>query len=151
MGVERGIGATAVTAGGKGQLKQLPMAKLKKYAKAYNINVAGILEKDDFVDKLVATRVRLSHCLLLLPTVVLCFGKPLFLRGVSHRQTECWHLRRILDSPRMRLLPPWPLSWVQCQCPLLPCLWTYSLCPCPCPEFSPLWGEDNPDSIFSLS
>ncbi|KAM5533395.1 hypothetical protein V8D89_012945 [Ganoderma adspersum] len=51
-----------ITASGKGQLKQLPMAKLKKYAKAYNINVAGILEKDEFVDKLVATR-RPDGCL----------------------------------------------------------------------------------------
>ena len=37
------------------------MAKLKKYAKAYNIDVAGILEKDEFIDKLVAARV--SCCL----------------------------------------------------------------------------------------
>lgn len=67
IGAERGSRALPVTASGKGQLKQLPMAKLKKYAKAYNINVAGILEKDDFVDKLVATRVRLfSYSLLLL-------------------------------------------------------------------------------------
>ena len=35
------------------------MAKLKKYAKAYNIDVAGILEKDEFIEKLVAARVRL--------------------------------------------------------------------------------------------
>lgn len=46
-----------VTASGKGQLKQLPMAKLKKYAKAYNIDVAGVIEKDDFIDRLVAARV----------------------------------------------------------------------------------------------
>ncbi|RPD56047.1 hypothetical protein L227DRAFT_579261 [Lentinus tigrinus ALCF2SS1-6] len=45
-----------ITASGKGQLKQLPMAKLKKYAKAYNIDVAGLLEKDEFIDKLVAVR-----------------------------------------------------------------------------------------------
>ncbi|KAI0739044.1 hypothetical protein C8Q80DRAFT_1203564 [Daedaleopsis nitida] len=45
-----------ITASGKGQLKQLPMAKLKKYAKAYNIDVAGIIEKDEFVGKLVAAR-----------------------------------------------------------------------------------------------
>ena len=55
--VERGL--CVVTASGKGQLKQLPMAKLKKYAKAYNIDVAGILEKDEFIEKLVAARVRL--------------------------------------------------------------------------------------------
>ncbi|KAI1786707.1 hypothetical protein LXA43DRAFT_897417 [Ganoderma leucocontextum] len=51
-----------ITAGGKGQLKQLPMAKLKKYAKSYNINVAGILEKDEFVDKLMVAR-RPDGCL----------------------------------------------------------------------------------------
>ena len=33
------------------------MAKLKKYAKAYNIDVAGILEKDEFIEKLFAARV----------------------------------------------------------------------------------------------
>ncbi len=52
----------AVTASGKGQLKQLPMAKLKKYAKAYNIDVAGIIEKDEFINKLVATRVSTVCC-----------------------------------------------------------------------------------------
>ncbi|KAI0760168.1 hypothetical protein C8Q74DRAFT_1208670 [Fomes fomentarius] len=51
-----------ITASGKGQLKQLPMAKLKKYAKAYNIDVAGIIEKDEFINKLVATR-RPDGCL----------------------------------------------------------------------------------------
>ncbi|KAI9066995.1 hypothetical protein FKP32DRAFT_1589020 [Trametes sanguinea] len=45
-----------ITACGKGQLKQLPMAKLKRYAKAYNINVSGIIEKDDFIDRLIAAR-----------------------------------------------------------------------------------------------
>ncbi|KAI0819407.1 hypothetical protein BC628DRAFT_1402618 [Trametes gibbosa] len=45
-----------VTASGKGQLKQLPMAKLKRYAKAYNIDVAGVLEKDEFIERLVAAR-----------------------------------------------------------------------------------------------
>ncbi|KAI0366799.1 hypothetical protein BV20DRAFT_981714 [Pilatotrama ljubarskyi] len=45
-----------VTASGKGQLKQVPMAKLKKYAKAYNINVDGVIEKDEFVERLVAAR-----------------------------------------------------------------------------------------------
>ncbi|EJF55880.1 hypothetical protein DICSQDRAFT_175405 [Dichomitus squalens LYAD-421 SS1] len=45
-----------ITASGKGQLKQLPMAKLKKYAKAYNIDVSGILEKDEFIERLVAAR-----------------------------------------------------------------------------------------------
>ncbi|KAJ8502316.1 hypothetical protein ONZ51_g62 [Trametes cubensis] len=32
------------------------MAKLKKYAKAYGINVAGVLEKDEFIERLVAAR-----------------------------------------------------------------------------------------------
>ncbi|KAI0631065.1 hypothetical protein C8Q77DRAFT_1229928 [Trametes polyzona] len=45
-----------ITASGKGQLKQLPMAKLKRYAKAYNIDVAGVIEKDEFVERLVAAR-----------------------------------------------------------------------------------------------
>ncbi|RDX47272.1 hypothetical protein OH76DRAFT_1484877 [Lentinus brumalis] len=45
-----------ITASGKGQLKRLPMAKLKKYAKAYNIDVAGIIEKDEFINKLIAAR-----------------------------------------------------------------------------------------------
>ena len=88
MGVERGSRALPVTASGKGQLKQLPMAKLKKYAKAYNINVAGILEKDDFVDKLVATRVRLSSypllLLLLLRFERLKLRRPSGWLGVEH-------------------------------------------------------------------
>ena len=41
------------------------MAKLKKYAKAYNIDVAGIIEKDEFINKLVAARV--SHVAVLVP------------------------------------------------------------------------------------
>ncbi|KAH9855317.1 hypothetical protein C2E23DRAFT_952114 [Lenzites betulinus] len=45
-----------ITACGKGQLKQLPMAKLKRYAKAYNIDVAGVIEKDEFIERLVAAR-----------------------------------------------------------------------------------------------
>ncbi|KAI0349708.1 hypothetical protein OH77DRAFT_1414525 [Trametes cingulata] len=45
-----------ITASGKGQLKQVPMAKLKRYAKAYNINVDGVIEKDEFVDRLIAAR-----------------------------------------------------------------------------------------------
>ena len=57
----------AVTSSGKGQLKQIPMAKLKKYAKAYNIDVMGILEKDEFIDKLIAARVSAIHCILLPP------------------------------------------------------------------------------------
>ncbi|KAL1946238.1 hypothetical protein VTO73DRAFT_15365 [Trametes versicolor] len=45
-----------ITAAGKGQLKQLPMAKLKRYAKAYNIDVGGVIEKDDFIERLIAAR-----------------------------------------------------------------------------------------------
>lgn len=34
------------------------MAKLKRYAKAYNIDVGGVIEKDDFIERLIAARVR---------------------------------------------------------------------------------------------
>ncbi|KAI0763127.1 hypothetical protein BD413DRAFT_450196, partial [Trametes elegans] len=51
-----------ITACGKGQLKLHPMAKLKRYAKAYNIDVSGVLEKDEFIDRLISARTA-SGCL----------------------------------------------------------------------------------------
>ena len=33
------------------------MAKLRKYAKDYNINVSGVVEKDDLIDRIIAARV----------------------------------------------------------------------------------------------
>ena len=72
-GGQEGVeGPGIVTASGKGQLKQLPMAKLKQYAKAYNIDVSGLLEKDEFIDRLIATRV--SHAFVL--TVRVSFRSP---------------------------------------------------------------------------
>ena len=47
-----------VTAAGKGQLRGHTLAKLRKYAKDYNINVSGVIEKDDLIDKIIAARVR---------------------------------------------------------------------------------------------
>ena len=47
-----------VTAAGKGQLRGFPLAKLKKYAKDYNINVQNVLEKNELIDRLVADIVR---------------------------------------------------------------------------------------------
>lgn len=47
----------AVTAAGKGQLRGYSLAKLRKYAKDYSINVNGVVEKDDLIDRLIAIRV----------------------------------------------------------------------------------------------
>lgn len=46
-----------MTAGGKSHLKLLPLARLKKYANAYNIKVNGVLEKDDLINALISVRV----------------------------------------------------------------------------------------------
>ena len=48
-----------VTAAGKGWLRSYSLAKLRKYAKDYNINVDGVIEKDDLIDRIIAARVRL--------------------------------------------------------------------------------------------
>ncbi|OCH85777.1 hypothetical protein OBBRIDRAFT_821399 [Obba rivulosa] len=45
-----------ITAAGKRKLRQIPLAKLKNYANAYNIDVSRVLERDDLVDALVAAR-----------------------------------------------------------------------------------------------
>jgi len=47
-----------VTAAGRNQLKNLPLAKLKNYTHAYNIRVARALEKDDVIDAIISARVR---------------------------------------------------------------------------------------------
>ncbi|KAF7789556.1 hypothetical protein EIP86_000502 [Pleurotus ostreatoroseus] len=52
-----------VTASGKGQLRSLPLAKLKKYAKDYNINVTNVIERDELIDRLIAARAP-NGCLL---------------------------------------------------------------------------------------
>lgn len=51
-----------VTAAGKGQLRGLTLAKLKKYAKDYGIDVSTVLEKDDLIDRLIVARVSPSSC-----------------------------------------------------------------------------------------
>jgi len=45
-----------ITAAGKGQLRGLSLAKLKKYAKDYDIDVHTVVEKDDLIDKLIGAR-----------------------------------------------------------------------------------------------
>ncbi|CCM04896.1 uncharacterized protein FIBRA_07092 [Fibroporia radiculosa] len=56
-------GKCTVTAAGKGQLKQLPLAKLKKYANAYDIKVNGVLEKDELIETILAARDPRNGCL----------------------------------------------------------------------------------------
>ncbi|KAH9939543.1 hypothetical protein B0H21DRAFT_825125 [Amylocystis lapponica] len=51
-----------ITAAGKGHLRQLPLARLKKYANAYSLRFGGVLEKDDLIDTLIAARER-NGCL----------------------------------------------------------------------------------------
>ena len=53
----------AVTAAGKGQLRAQSLAKLKKYAQDYHINVNNVVEKDDLIDRIIGARVR--RCLVL--------------------------------------------------------------------------------------
>lgn len=48
--------STPVTAGGRTYLRSLNMSRLKKYANAYNIDPKGALEKDEFIDALIAAR-----------------------------------------------------------------------------------------------
>ncbi|KAJ2914817.1 hypothetical protein MD484_g5616, partial [Candolleomyces efflorescens] len=47
-----------ITAGGKNQLKSLPIGRLRKYANAYDIRIDRAVEKDDIIDAIVAARVR---------------------------------------------------------------------------------------------
>ena len=50
-----------VTAGGKSYLKSLSLARLKKYVDAYNIKVEGILEKDELISRIIASRVSWAY------------------------------------------------------------------------------------------
>ena len=45
-----------VTSRGRAQLRDLNMSRLKKYANAYNLDTKGALEKDEFIDALIAAR-----------------------------------------------------------------------------------------------
>ncbi|KAJ7512695.1 hypothetical protein B0H11DRAFT_4180 [Mycena galericulata] len=45
-----------ITAGGRGHLKSLPLAKLKKYINAYNIKTDRAVEKDDLIDAILAAK-----------------------------------------------------------------------------------------------
>ncbi|KAJ3849805.1 hypothetical protein EV368DRAFT_46576 [Lentinula lateritia] len=52
-----------ITASGKGALKNLPLARLRKYAGAYNIRIDHAVEKDDVIEALLAAR-QPNGCLL---------------------------------------------------------------------------------------
>lgn len=55
-----------VTASGRGQLRSLPLGQLKSYLKAYGLpSPAGVIEKDDIVDAVLAARVCYLACVLL--------------------------------------------------------------------------------------
>uniref|UniRef100_A0A0W0FLF2 RING-type domain-containing protein n=1 Tax=Moniliophthora roreri TaxID=221103 RepID=A0A0W0FLF2_MONRR len=45
-----------ITAAGKGQLKSMPLAKLKKYAGVYNIKIDRAVEKDDLIEAIMSVR-----------------------------------------------------------------------------------------------
>ena len=54
-----------VTASGRGQLKAMPLSKLRNYVQAYNIKVNRAVEKDDLVDGMMQARASLqSYCFL---------------------------------------------------------------------------------------
>lgn len=50
-----------VTAAGRGQLKAQPLSRLRKYVEAYNIQVNGAIEKDDYIDHIIRARVRITN------------------------------------------------------------------------------------------
>ncbi|KAH9962922.1 hypothetical protein BC827DRAFT_1129739 [Russula dissimulans] len=52
-----------ITAGGRGYLRKLSLARLKKYVDAYNIKADGVLEKDDLIERIMALRVSENGCL----------------------------------------------------------------------------------------
>jgi hypothetical protein len=52
-----------VTAAGRGQLRSLPLNRLRKYVEAYNIKVNGAIEKDDYIDHVISARVRVTTLL----------------------------------------------------------------------------------------
>ncbi|PPQ82978.1 hypothetical protein CVT26_005541, partial [Gymnopilus dilepis] len=45
-----------ITAAGRQQLKQMSLAKLKKYIQAYNIKAGRVVEKDDLIDAILSAR-----------------------------------------------------------------------------------------------
>ncbi|KAF4564655.1 hypothetical protein EYR40_010822 [Pleurotus pulmonarius] len=45
-----------ITAAGRGQLRSMPLGKLRKYVTAYNIRVGRVVEKDDLIDKIMSVR-----------------------------------------------------------------------------------------------
>ncbi|KAH9973821.1 hypothetical protein BGW80DRAFT_1306599 [Lactifluus volemus] len=45
-----------ITAGGRSYLRNLSLARLKKYVDAYSIKTDGVLEKDDLIEKIIAVR-----------------------------------------------------------------------------------------------
>ncbi|PFH49888.1 hypothetical protein AMATHDRAFT_4506 [Amanita thiersii Skay4041] len=45
-----------ITAGGKGNLRSLPLSKLRKYATAYNIKIGHAVEKDDIIEAILNAR-----------------------------------------------------------------------------------------------
>ncbi|KAI0296377.1 hypothetical protein BC826DRAFT_1091102 [Russula brevipes] len=45
-----------ITAGGRTYLRNLSLARLKKYVNAYNISADGVLEKDDLIERIMAAR-----------------------------------------------------------------------------------------------
>ncbi|KAH9985499.1 hypothetical protein BJV77DRAFT_1061968 [Russula vinacea] len=47
-----------ITAGGRAYLRNISLARLKKYVDAYNIRADGVLEKDDLIERIIAARTR---------------------------------------------------------------------------------------------
>lgn len=41
-------------------MRNLSLARLKRYVDSYNIKADGVLEKDDLIEKIIAIRVRAS-------------------------------------------------------------------------------------------
>ncbi|KAJ3488026.1 hypothetical protein NLI96_g3138 [Meripilus lineatus] len=57
FGSEPGLDPVSVfTAYSRGQLRSVPLSRLKGYANAYNIRIDGVLEKGELIDRIVAAR-----------------------------------------------------------------------------------------------
>jgi hypothetical protein len=77
----------SVTAGGRAYLRNISLARLKKYVDAYNIGADGVIEKDDLIQRIIAVRVSVSSYR---PFLFVDFV--IRIMGACHTQTRCEHV-----------------------------------------------------------
>ncbi len=83
-----------VTAASKGALRSFSLAKLRKYANAYNIGLDHAVEKDDVIDTLLTARVRTGTLKLTIILLALVTASKWLLKS-SSRGTTFPALRRL--------------------------------------------------------